>query len=307
MSDCLGKVQGMKNRKDDDEKIVDDDVSCLIVEVMDELKGNKTGESFEVVSSGFGKLDNLLGEFKPGTLSVIASYPTVGKTALAISLAVNMAFGKNPIPIGYFSLETDRKQVIQRMISDKTQIGLEKIRSGNLNSDEFKRTMKAASEMYSHADHVYMYDALDVGIYELSARIRVLVREHGVKVVFIDNIDLIDADPREETLNKVSKALKVIAREFLVSIICTCPIAIRGRNDRLPALSDLRDGGFLDQYADAVILIDNPSLRFSGKERDSDFQECRYLRKIIIAKNRNGKVGAFNMHFDESCCLFVEE
>ena len=297
----------MSNIKDNDETIIDDDISCLIVEVMDELYERKQGESFGAVSSGFAKLDDYLGGFRPGTLSVIASYPTVGKTALAISLAVNMAFCKNPIPFGYFLLETSSKQVIQRMISDKAQIGLDKIRRGNLNSDESMKTTAVASIMYSLANHVYMYDALKFGIGELSARIRVLAREHGVKVVFIDNIDLIRDYPRDATLTAVSKALEVIAREFLVSIICTCPIEMRGKNDRLPALTDLMDSGFLDQYADAVILIDNPSMRFSGKERDTDFQEYRFLRKIIIAKNRNGKVGAFNMYFDESCCRFVEE
>ena len=278
------------------------DFSSLMMSVMKDLNDFRKGSVNRGVSSGFRKLDWFIEGFKEGTLNVIASRPAVGKTALAISIATNMAFGigGNPIPIGFFSFEMNGKALVQRILSNRTHISLKQIRYGDVDGEGSKQLMDIAVDMQLLSRSIRICDTPGLGLKNLKVEIKQMVRDYGVKVVFLDGIDLVACKssvlPRREMINETVRVLKIIAREMGISIICLCPLSKECDGDRAPILEDLKESDMIERFSDLVILIG-----FLSNESDKN------MRKIIVAKNRDGTTGAFNLRIDDSCCCFVEE
>lgn len=277
------------------------------------------------VSSGFSTLDKYIGGFKPSDLIIIAARPSVGKTAFALSIAVNIAFGNNPMPIGFFSLEMSGTSLMERVIANKGQINLMSLRNGKIDNETNNRMMATADNLYENAQNFLIQDTPNIKLLEIRSQARRMVRENKVRAIFIDYIGLVNYEgpvtmPRHEQVSAISRSLKQLARELSVPIICLCQVNREGGKDRPPILADLRDSGSIEQDADLVILLDDPSKRLdeNGKvsqyeedstqdsESDEDFK--RRLLKIIIAKQRNGSTGAFNMEFvaDYVCFRDIE-
>ena len=218
------------------------------------------------VSTGYRVLDKFIGGLSGGQLVVIASRPSEGKSALAASLAENMAFGESQVPIGFIPLETGESSLKERMISCKAII----------------RESPALS------------------LHELCREVREMAEAGGVKAVFIDGVGLIGnaehSMPKSMWVAEVFKALKLQARELGISFICLCRLngidsAVRGQVDR--------DTG----YSDIVLLIDNPAMRFAAEEVDPSMSD---IRKVIVAKNNEGCTGGFLMRLNSETGRFEE-
>ena len=295
-----------------------EDVGKLITEVVDNVHDIMKGKQTIGVSSGFRALDRYIGAFKPSDLIIIAARPSVGKTALALSIAVNMAFGNNPVPIGFFSLEMSGASLVERVIANRGQINLMSLRNGKLDGDANARMMEAASVLYSNAQNLLVQDTPNIKLSEIRSQARKMVRDNGIKALFIDYIGLVEYGtdknlPRHEQVSAISRSLKQLARELRIPIICLCQVNREGGKDRAPILADLRDSGSIEQDADLVILLDDPSKRLDengkAKYEDEETEEVPGRAKplkVIIAKQRNGRTGAFNLKFVADYASFRE-
>ncbi|MBR0520383.1 MAG: replicative DNA helicase, partial [Spirochaetales bacterium] len=302
-----------------------EDAERLIGVVVDNVHDIMAGKKAVGVSSGFKILDKYIGGFKPSDLVIIAARPSVGKTALALSIAVNMAFGRKPVPVGFFSLEMSGATLIERIIANKGQINLMSLRNGKIDPETNTRMMTTAENLYENASNLLIQDTPNMKLLEICSQARRMVRDNKVQAIFIDYIGLVEYSnntkelPRHEQVSRISRALKQLARELEVPIICLCQVNREGGKDRGPILADLRDSGSIEQDADLVILLDDPSKRLdeSGKtnyeednQESEDFSSVKARPlKVIIAKQRNGSTGAFNLNFvsDYACFREVEK
>ena len=225
------------------------------------------------VSTGSRVLDKFIGGLSGGQLVVIASRPSEGKSALAASLAENMAFGESQVPIGFIPLETGESSLKARMISCKAII----------------RESPALS------------------LHELCREVREMAEAGGVKAVFIDGVGLIGnaehSMPKSMWVAEVFKALKLQARELGITIICSCHLNIIGSTNRCPHFGDIEYSGMIMNYTDIVLLIDNPAMQFAAEEVDPSMSD---IRKVIVAKNNEGRTGGFLMRLNSEIGRFEE-
>ena len=295
----------------------------LINEVAEMVIQNEGGNRSRGISSGFHTLDKYIGGFKPSDLIIIAARPSVGKTAFALSIAANMAYGINPVPVGFFSLEMSGASLMERILANKGRISLTKMRNEVLDNDSKQRLMDVSSEYYDYSCNLLVQDKPNIKLLEIRSQARRMVREHQIKAIFIDYIGLVDLNssnanmPRHEQVSQISRSLKQLARELRIPIICLCQVNREGGKDRPPMLADLRDSGSIEQDADLVILLDDPSKRLDDKGRIAQYNEgdgesesgnnlsVRQI-KVIIAKQRNGSTGAFRMNFISDYVSFQE-
>jgi len=297
------------------------DVGALLLKVVDEVHDRQAGKKSSGISSGFRILDKYIGGFKPSDMVIIAARPSVGKTALGLNIAINMAFGPNPVPVGFFSLEMSGASLVERILSNKGQINNMVLRNGKIDSVSEQKMMDAAGVLYENAKNLLIQDTPNISLMEIRSQSRRMKRENDIQAIFIDYIGLIDLKgpanmPRHEQVSIISRSLKSLARELNVPIICLAQVNREGGKDRPPMLADLRDSGSIEQDADLVILLDDPSKRLNedGKiaqyeEEESDGDEPTVKTKplkIIIAKQRNGSTGAFNLNFVADYMAFRE-
>ena len=213
--------------------------------------------------------------------------------------------------------------LVERIIANKGQINLMSLRNGKLDNDANGRMMEAASVLYNSADNLLVQDTPNIKLSEIRSQARKMVRDNGVKAIFIDYIGLVDLNssnanmPRHEQVSQISRSLKQLARELRIPVICLCQVNREGSKDRPPMLADLRDSGSIEQDADLVLLLDDPSKRLDEKGRIAQYEEedldsksgsdCSVRPiKVIIAKQRNGNTGAFKLNFISDYVCFKE-
>ncbi len=278
-----------------------------LMEVINRINCQDENCSHSGISSGFKILDRYVGGFSGGSLNLIASRPSFGKTALAISLAVNMAFGENPVHVGFFSLEIGLRPLIERFFSNMSHVDLMRLRDGEIKEDEKLRILDTMVRIQALSDNIMVINSPGIGLNELRLKIMRVVKEKETRAVFVDGLDLVEnvgsSIPRWMMVNEIARTLKILAQDLEIPIFCLCPIAREEGRERPPMLADLKDLGFIEQYADLVILIDSPGMR-SGFELD-DSTDIN-IRNIIIAKNRNGRTGEFAMRLNPGYCRFEE-
>ncbi len=286
------------------------------------------------LSTGFKQLDYKLGGgFKNTDLIIIGARPSVGKTALALSIADNMAFNRsNPIKVGFFSLEMAGQTLMERLIAREAMVDATAMSSGQITEAMKESILNTADRMYDNSKYFLIQDTPNISLAEIKAQSRRMVRKEGVQIIFIDYIGLIEPDgdsskKRFELMAEVSRSLKGLARELKVPIVCLSQVNRDAAKDRAPMLSDLRESGAIEQDADVVILLDDASKRLDennkiaqyeeddpdiGEEEDhssgSESNKKKDIRtiKIIIAKQRNGSTGAFNLLFRSNYVSFNE-
>ena len=288
--------------------------------VSDVTSGNSKKQG---ISSGFKVLDNYIGGgFKPADLIIIAARPSVGKTALGLAIAVNMAFGKG-VPVGFFSLEMSGTSLLERVFSNRAQIKNSILRgSRKLDLETTNQIINSAEALYEKCENFLVQDTPNISLMEIRSQARKMKREKDIQAIFIDYIGLIDLQgpanmPRHEQVSIISRSLKSLARELNIPIICLAQVNREGGKDRPPMLADLRDSGSIEQDADIVFLLDDPSKRLNedGKieqyeeedeeNNDSSAPKPKKL-KVIIAKQRNGRTGAFTLNFFADYMTFRE-
>ena len=265
------------------------------------------------LQTGFTKLDALTSGWQPSDLVIIAARPGMGKTAFVISMAKNMSidFG---YPVALFSLEMSSVQLIMRMISSETGLPSEKLRKGNLEPHEWEQ-LNVKVKQLSDAP-LYIDDTPSLSIFDLRAKARRLVSQHGVKIIIIDYLQLMTAGGsgkgggnREQEISTISRNLKALAKELEVPVIALSQLSraveTRGGSKR-PLLSDLRESGAIEQDADIVSFIFRPEYYGMTEWDDDDHTPCEGQGEFIVAKHRNGGLDNIRMKFTGHLALFSD-
>jgi len=264
---------------------------------IDELSKHKG--TLRGIPTGFTKLDNVLAGLQKSDLIVLAARPSLGKSALAIDIARYVAC-ENKIPVGIFSLEMSKDQVIDRLIAVQADIDLWKLRTGRLSDsgedndfERIQRTMATLSE-----SPIYIDDTAGSNVLQMRAMARRLQGDQGLGLLIIDYLQLMESrNPNLAMIQQVtenSRALKGLARELNIPVLVLSQLsrAVEQRTPQVPRLSDLRESGAIEQDADVVLFIHR-------EDRYKPNTERKNVADILIAKHRNGPVGKVELYFDE--------
>jgi replicative DNA helicase len=259
--------------------------------------------------TGFKELDVLTSGWQKSDLIIIAARPAMGKTALVLSMAKNIALDFEQ-PIAIFSLEMSNVQLVNRLIVNVCQIKGESIKSGRLSDDEWERLDKNHKLLYNSP--IYIDDTPSLSVFELRTKARRLVREHNVKALIIDYLQLMNASgmsfgSREQEVSMISRSLKGLAKELNIPIIALSQLnrgveSRVGNEGKRPQLSDLRESGAIEQDADIVCFIHRPE--YYRITEDENGNSLVGIAEIIIAKHRNGPTGIAHMKFDNEYARF---
>jgi replicative DNA helicase len=245
------------------------------------------------VSTGFGEMDKITSGLQRGELIIIAGRPSMGKTTLAINIAENAALG-NKVPAAIFSMEMSAEQLSFRMLSSIGRIAQTRLRNGKLLDEDWPRVDSAVS-MMSDAP-LFIDDSGALTPTEVRARARRLKREHGLGLIVVDYLQLMQVsgtvENRATEISEISRSLKALAKELDVPVIALSQLnrSVEQRQDKRPVMSDLRESGAIEQDADLILFI----YREEVYERDTP---RKGIADIIIAKQRNGPVGEFRLTF----------
>ena len=262
------------------------------------------------LETGFKKLDEITSGWQNSDLVIIAARPAMGKTALVLSMAKNMAVNFKH-PIGLFSLEMSNVQLVNRLIVNVCQITGDKIKSGRLDDYEWERLDSKIKDLYDAP--IYIDDTPSLSIFELRTKARRLVREHNVKILIIDYLQLMNASgmnygSREQEVSMISRSLKGLAKELNIPIIALSQlnrgVESRQGEGKRPQLADLRESGAIEQDADIVCFIHRPEYY---KITEDDYGSTIGVAEIVIAKHRNGPTGIVRMKFESEYALFKDE
>jgi len=275
-----------------------DDVLGQAMTQIQNAANRKTGLSG--LSSGYTELDAMTSGWQNSDLVIIAARPAMGKTAFVLSMAKNMAVNLNT-PIAMFSLEMSNLQLVNRLISNVCEIEGEKIKSGRLSNEEWDRLNTQIKFLFGAP--IYIDETPGLSITELRTKARRLVREHGVRIILIDYLQLMTAKgmkfgSREQEVSTISRSLKGLAKELNIPIIALSQLnrSTETRENKRPVLSDLRESGAIEQDADIVCFIHRPEY-YLKSSIDSNGEDIAGLAEFIVAKHRSGSVGDVKMRF----------
>lgn len=259
------------------------------------------------IMTGFRGLDYMLGGLRPGTLNVLAARPGMGKSALVINIAVNVAEKYNG-KVNLFSLEMSKTEIGNRIISSRTNTTAKKLQKANLTREEELEIAKSLIKLYPL--NIYIDDNSNVTPVSMLSKCKELKASGQLGLVIVDYLQLMTMPgkgnnySRQQEISDISRSLKVMAKELEIPIIALSQLS-RGsekRDDHTPMLSDLRDSGAIEQDADSVFFIERNSY-YNKEENSSDIQDA----KIIVAKNRHGEIGTVKLKWMGSRTLFFEE
>ena len=260
------------------------------------------------VSSGFTELDNLTAGFQDSDLIILAARPGMGKTALALNIAMNTAYNdKNPVAI--FNLEMSKEQLALRLLCAYGKINSNRLRTGYLGEADWPRLTKAMNDLVEAP--VYLDDTPNLSVLEIRSKARRLQKSYGLKFLVVDYIQLIRGnsrtDNRAQELSEISRQLKGLAKELNVPVLCLSQLSrkVEERTDKRPMLSDLRESGAIEQDADLVVFIyrDAYYKKISGKKEENP-EQIDNTTEVIIAKHRNGPTGIARMAFIDQFTRF---
>lgn len=277
------------------------DLNTLLETTFNEARQRrKTGGQLLGVSTGLKQLDNLTCGLKKTDLLILAARPSMGKTALALNIALNAS---RKVPVGIFSLEMSAGQLGQRILSMTSGVDISDIATGKFDDADEEMMMMSLAGVYDLQKYVEIDDGT-MTIAELRMRARRMKRKYDVGLIVIDYIQLIIGDKsykgnRVQEVSDISRQLKALAKELEVPVLALSQLN-RGaelRADKRPLLSDLRESGSIEQDADIVMFI----YRDAYYNEDS---EQKNIAEINIAKNRNGATGRCSLYFDGSKCRF---
>jgi replicative DNA helicase len=260
--------------------------------------------------SGFRELDDLLAGFQRSDLIILAARPSVGKTSLALDIARNIGV-KAKMPIGFFSLEMSKEQLVDRMICAQADVDLWKLRTGRLSerAEDFDKIGVALGEL-SEAP-MYIDDTATLNVMQLRTKARRLKTEHGLGMIVVDYLQLMEgrskkgSDNRVQEVSEISRGLKQIAKELDVPVLALAQLsrAVEQNKPAIPRLSHLRDSGSIEQDADVVLFIYRKSADRSYQEADLSPEE-RNIAEIHVAKHRNGPTGMIRLFFEAKRASF---
>lgn len=275
----------------------------LVIQAKKRIEEIAGKEGMSGIPSGFDKLDKLTSGWQPSDLIIVAARPGMGKTALTLSMARNIAVNSNT-PVAFFSLEMSSVQLITRLISSETGLSSEKLRTGKLEKHEWEQLNVKVKSLEKAP--LFIDDTPSLSIFDLRAKARRLASQHGIKMIMIDYLQLMTAGGsqkggnREQEISTISRNLKALAKELNVPVIALSQLSraveTRGGSKR-PILSDLRESGAIEQDADIVSFIYRPEYYKIEEWDDEEHTPTQGQAEFIVAKHRNGGLENIRLKF----------
>ena len=275
--------------------------------------------------TGFVDLDQLLGGLHKTDLIILAGRPSMGKTALATNIAFKMANvnsmddeNKKNV-VGFFSLEMSSEQLATRILAEDSSISSEKIRRGEMNSNDFQKIVKSSQNLGELS--LFIDDSPNLSIAALRTRARRLKRKHNLDIIVIDYLQLLRPtlarpDNRVLEIAEMTRNLKALSKELNIPVLCLSQLSrqVEQRDDKRPQLSDLRESGAIEQDADVVMFVYREEYYLERKEPSTgseDYQKWQEkmskihnVAEVIVAKQRHGPIGKVNLHFEGATTKF---
>ncbi len=260
------------------------------------------------VPTGFLELDEMLGGMQYGDFIVIAARPSMGKTAIGLSMLEHIGVdeGERGLPVAFFSMEMSKIQIAQRMLCSRSRVEMHRLRKGTLNESEIARLQLAMGAM--HDRPIYVDDTPGMSVMELRAKARRLKMLHDIKVVFVDYLQLMydraGRESRQQEIATISRGLKALGRELEIPIVAMAQLnrQVESRSGNRPRMSDLRESGAIEQDADVVILLHREEYYCADKKNVPD--ELKGKAELIVEKQRNGPTGVVELHFSPQFTRF---
>ncbi|WP_353779556.1 replicative DNA helicase [Winogradskyella sp. 3972H.M.0a.05] len=275
----------------------------LVIQAKKKIEEISNKEGLSGIPSGFDKLDKLTSGWQPSDLVIVAARPGMGKTALTLTMARNIAVEQG-IPVAFFSLEMSSVQLITRLISSETGLSSEKLRTGRLEKHEWEQLNVKVKTLEKAP--LFIDDTPSLSIFDLRAKARRLASQYGIKLIVIDYLQLMTAGGsqkggnREQEISTISRNLKALAKELDVPVIALSQLSraveTRGGSKR-PLLSDLRESGAIEQDADIVSFIYRPEYYKIEEWDDEERSPTEGQAEFIVAKHRNGGLDNIRLKF----------
>lgn len=269
------------------------EIKDVLLEVFNQLeeramnKGSLTG-----ITTGYEDLDRMTAGLQRSDLVLIAARPSMGKTALAVNIAINAV--KTGVSVALFSLEMSKEQYVQRIISMESMVESGKLRSGNLDDEDWNRLLSVMSVISNYKIHVD--DTASITLFEMMSKCRRLKLEKGLDLIIIDYLQLMsgsgkNSNNRQQEISDISRGLKAMARELNCPVVALSQLsrAPELRTDHRPIMSDLRESGAIEQDADVVMML------YRDEYYNKEESEKKGIAEIIITKQRNGPVGTVEL------------
>ncbi len=258
------------------------------IDMLHQSDGSITG-----ISSGFNEFDKMTAGLQPGDLVIVAGRPSMGKTTFAVNIAENAAIGSK-IPTAIYSMEMPSQQLAFRMISSLGRVDQTHLRTGNFPDEDWSR-INTAVQLMSEAP-IFIDDTPGMSPTEIRARARRLQREHGLGLIVVDYLQLMQVEGTKENrateISEISRGLKALAKELSVPVVALSQLnrSVEQRTDKRPVMSDLRESGAIEQDADLIIFIYREEVYNQDTPRKG-------IADVSIAKQRNGPIGDFPLTF----------
>lgn len=297
-------LQVTRNRRATEFKSSREVIQAVIAEL---IRLRSSSDHITGIKTGYIDLDRMTNGFQRGDLIILAARPAMGKTAFALNLALHAA-QYNEGAVSIFSLEMPAESLMRRIMSAKSQVKSNKLRSGNMSDDDFNRLNEAANEL--SGTKLFIDDSSNLKIAEIYSKCRKLKSEHGLDMVIVDYLQLISgsarggSDNRQQEISEISRALKGLAREMECPVIALSQLsrAVETRTDKHPMLSDLRESGSIEQDADIVMFLFREE--YYNKDKSAEQVDAPERTDVDIAKHRNGATGRVELAFDKAISAF---
>lgn len=270
------------------------DLTSLVDKMLQQFVEND-GKEASGMTTGYRDLDEKTGGLHPGEVTILAARPSMGKTALMLNIAENMAIDCRR-PVAVFSMEMSKEQLVQRMLASRSGVDSQKMRHNNMAQYDFK-ALAATQEQLRDAP-MFIDDTPGLNPMTMRAKAQRLVLEHGIEAIFVDYLQLMN-DPgygaRHEEVSAISRQVKAMARDLNVPVVCLSQLnrQAENRDGHRPRMSDLRESGSIEQDADVVMMLH----REDYYHRDDNYYEPTNTADVILCKQRNGPVGTISLHF----------
>ena len=280
-------------------------IGDLLVETFDRMEElHKSGGRLRGLKTGYRDIDKKTAGFQKGDLIIIGARPAMGKTTFAENLAYNVAEINKKATL-FFSMEMAKSEIMDRIISDVSGVDNWKIRTGNINDEDFEKISDAMGEMSEIP--LYIDDTSSMTILQLRNKARRFAHEHDLGMIIVDYLQLIQgsdryAGNRVQEVTEISRGLKILARELEIPVIALAQLSrqVTGRDDPRPVLSDLRESGSIEQDADLVMFLH----RVDYYHHEEDYEET-HITELIMAKHRHGPVGTIKLYFHPELLRFM--
>lgn len=288
-----------------------EDMPSLVKQAIEDIEAARDSDShLRGVPSGFLDLDRITSGWQKSDLIILASRPSMGKTALALSMARNVAVEFSR-PVAFFSLEMSAVQLVTRLISSESELRSEKLKQGNLAGHEWQQLTSKIANLVDAK--IFIDDTPALSIFELRAKCRRLKQQHDINMVFVDYLQLMSGGGesrgnREQEISNISRSLKALAKELDVPVLALSQLsrAVENRpgQSKRPILSDLRESGAIEQDADMVLFIYRPE--YYKIDEFEDGSSTHRIAELIISKHRNGPTGEVKLKFIDTFAKFED-